>query len=134
MKHKLFYRRKIGIEELVSRVVNPYDGSFVGEVFQAGPAEMEHAIMPQTKDLKSHASFHLTVGHKFSGKADQLRSRKEEIARTMTLESGKPIQYTRSEVDRAVLTFYVAAEEASEFPAKSFHLILPQVPRIAGEL
>src|SRR5216117_762570 len=41
-----------------------------------------------------------------------IRERREELARTMTLESGKPIRDALVEVDRAVITFRLGAEEA----------------------
>jgi acyl-CoA reductase-like NAD-dependent aldehyde dehydrogenase len=41
-----------------------------------------------------------------------IRERREELARLMTLESGKPIRDALVEVDRAVLTFRLAADEA----------------------
>jgi acyl-CoA reductase-like NAD-dependent aldehyde dehydrogenase len=40
---------------------------------------------------------------------------KEEIALTMTDEMGKPLQNSRAEVDRAVTTFTLAAEEAKRW-------------------
>src|ERR1019366_9057933 len=40
-----------------------------------------------------------------------IRDRKEEFAHTIALEAGKPIKSARSEVDRAVFTFNIAAEE-----------------------
>jgi acyl-CoA reductase-like NAD-dependent aldehyde dehydrogenase len=44
--------------------------------------------------------------------ADGLARRKEELARTISEENAKPIKLSRAEVDRAVLTFTAAAEEA----------------------
>jgi acyl-CoA reductase-like NAD-dependent aldehyde dehydrogenase len=41
-----------------------------------------------------------------------IRERREELARIMTLESGKPIRDALVEVDRASLTFRLGAEEA----------------------
>ena len=41
-----------------------------------------------------------------------IRDRREELARVMTLESGKPIRDALVEVDRAVITFRLGAEEA----------------------
>jgi acyl-CoA reductase-like NAD-dependent aldehyde dehydrogenase len=41
-----------------------------------------------------------------------LAARREELARTIALEVGKPIRQARIEVDRASFTFHVAAEEA----------------------
>ncbi len=37
--------------------------------------------------------------------------RKEEFSRTLAQEAGKPIKSARMEVDRAIFTFNVAAEE-----------------------
>ncbi|KAB2834778.1 MAG: aldehyde dehydrogenase family protein, partial [Candidatus Dadabacteria bacterium] len=44
--------------------------------------------------------------------AEGIAARKEEFARTLVLEGGKPLKTARVEVDRAVITFSVAAEEA----------------------
>ncbi len=44
--------------------------------------------------------------------SDGIRDRRADLARTMTLESGKPISDALVEVDRAVLTFRLGAEEA----------------------
>jgi len=43
---------------------------------------------------------------------DGIRARREEFGRLMTLETGKPIRDALAEVDRAILTFGTAAEEA----------------------
>ena len=42
-----------------------------------------------------------------------IAERKEEFARTLALEAGKPIKAARTEVDRAIFTFNVAAEEST---------------------
>jgi acyl-CoA reductase-like NAD-dependent aldehyde dehydrogenase len=46
------------------------------------------------------------------GVAQRLETHREELARTLALEAGKPIKAARMEVDRATFTFAVAAEEA----------------------
>jgi acyl-CoA reductase-like NAD-dependent aldehyde dehydrogenase len=43
--------------------------------------------------------------------ADILRVRKEEMARTIATEAGKALKFARIEVDRAISTFTIAAEE-----------------------
>ena len=123
MKHKLFINGTWVESSQLVLVINPYDGTTVGEVFQAGPAEMEKAIAAAekafeiTRKLPSYRRAEI-----LRKTADQIRGRKEEIARTMTLESGKPIQFTRGEVNRAVLTFSIAAEEASRIPGEVISL------------
>ncbi len=44
--------------------------------------------------------------------SDSIAARREEFARLMAMEAGKPIKTARAEVDRAVFTFAVAAEES----------------------
>lgn len=44
--------------------------------------------------------------------ADGIRARRDEFARVLALEAGKPIKTARVEVDRAIFTFSVAADEA----------------------
>jgi acyl-CoA reductase-like NAD-dependent aldehyde dehydrogenase len=44
--------------------------------------------------------------------AEGIRARRDEFARVLALEAGKPIKTARVEVDRAIFTFSVAADEA----------------------
>ncbi len=44
--------------------------------------------------------------------SDILRSRKEEMAQVIAKEAGKPIRTARGEIDRTVVTYQLAAEEA----------------------
>jgi len=119
MKCNLFIGGKFTETDDVAVVKNPYDGSTVGEVCQARPNDVDGAISSAvgafeiTRKLPSYKRAEI-----LRRVVEQLRSRKEELARTMTLESGKPIQYTRGEVDRAMLTFSVAAEEATRIPGE----------------
>ncbi len=47
--------------------------------------------------------------------AEGIGKRKEEFAKILVLEGGKPLKTARVEVSRAVITFSVAAEEANRF-------------------
>jgi acyl-CoA reductase-like NAD-dependent aldehyde dehydrogenase len=53
-----------------------------------------------------------------------IRDRREEIGRILTLESGKPIRDSLIEVDRAVLTFRLGAEEAERLTGETIPLDL----------
>ena len=53
-----------------------------------------------------------------------IRDRREEIGRVMSLESGKPIRDALIEVDRAVLTFRLGAEEAERMTGETIPLDL----------
>ena len=47
--------------------------------------------------------------------ADEIKNRREDFARTIALEAGKPITAARGETDRAISTFIFASEEARRF-------------------
>lgn len=93
-------------------VRSPYDDSLLAIVHRAGPKEIEAAIAQST------AAFQGTRKLPAWKRADALEkisagiaARREELAQTIALEAGKPIRTARLEVDRAVFTFKVAAEE-----------------------
>ncbi len=94
-------------------VRSPFDGSLVAIVHRAGLKEIETAI------TKAAAAFQVTRKMPVWKRAEILEkisagiaARREEFARTIALEAGKPIRTARLEVDRAVFTFKVAAEES----------------------
>lgn len=103
--------------ETVVSIHNPFTGQLIADVSQAGPADADAAVRatveaaPAMASLPSHARFQLL--QKMAG---GIYDRREEFAQVMTSESGKPIADARREVNRAVQTFTVAAEEAKRIP------------------
>jgi len=96
-------------------VVNsPYDHNVVGVVSEAGPDDVESAIQGAvhafaiTRRMSSHER--AKVLHDI---VDAITGRREEFARTICQEAAKPIKTARIEVDRAINTFQIAAEEAT---------------------
>ncbi len=95
------------------QVRSPYDGSLVAIVHRAGPADIEAAIAQATAAFEE--TRHLPVWKRaaaLEAVSAGIAERREELARTLALEAGKPIAAARGEVDRAVFTFRVAAEES----------------------
>ncbi len=94
-------------------VKNPYDGGVVGKVGVADEEDIKEAL-EVAKDAfgrwrKVPAYKRSEILYRVSSIIDE---RKEELAKTITLEGGKPIRYSRIEVARAVETFRFSAEEA----------------------
>ncbi|HKD74033.1 MAG TPA: aldehyde dehydrogenase family protein, partial [Ktedonobacterales bacterium] len=92
---------------------SPYDDALVAIVHRAGSAEIDAAI---TAALDA---FQVTRHMPSWQRAEILErisagitDRREEFARTMALEAGKPIKSARIEADRAAFVFKIAAEEA----------------------
>jgi len=94
-------------------VHDPFTGKVVAEVCQASDADADAAVQSTVEAAKSmgalpaHRRYHL-----LQRIAGSLYDRREEFARLMTGEAGKPIADARREVTRAIQTFTVAAEEA----------------------
>src|ERR1035437_8163398 len=61
--------------------------------------------------------------------ADGIAARRAEIARIITIESGKPIRDSLTEVDRGVLTFRLGAEEAERIGGEVIPLDLNPASR-----
>ncbi len=95
-------------------VRSPYDGSVVGHVFQGRREHAEAAIAASVKAFGTTRRLPAFERQRVLRRiAENIAERKEEFARTIALEAGKPIRAARTEVDRAVFTFNVAAEEST---------------------
>jgi len=92
---------------------SPYDNHLVAIVHRAGPDEIETTIARAVEtfaETRQMASWQRAeILEKISA---GIAGRHEEFARTIALEAGKPVKTARGEVDRAIFTFKVAAEEA----------------------
>lgn len=95
-----------------ARVLNPYDGSLVGEVEVAEAEHVERAIeataraFQVTRRMPTHAR--VAVLERASR---LLTERADEFADLIAREAGKPIRFARGEVQRAAVTFALAAAE-----------------------
>ena len=96
-------------------VINsPYDHNVLGVVNEAGRDDVETAIesavqaFAVTRRMSSYQR--ANVLHKI---VHGISARKEEFAKMICQEAAKPIKTARTEVDRAINTFAVAAEEAT---------------------
>jgi glyceraldehyde-3-phosphate dehydrogenase (NADP+) len=101
------------VVEETYEVESPYDGSRVGAVHRAGPDEVEAAIAAAVAAFEE--TRHLPVWRRSEilvAVADGIAARRDELARTIAREAGKPIRAARVEAERAAFTFRVAAEEA----------------------
>lgn len=94
-------------------IKSPYDGSSVATVHRAGPDEVERAIagavraFEETRRLPSWRREEI-----LNAISRGIAERRDELAGTIALEAGKPLKTSRVEVDRAVFTFKIAAEES----------------------
>lgn len=93
-------------------VVHPYDGEHVGSIPMASTEQVNEAIeaaarAQEASTLSAYERYELLMTT-----AEKLESRADEVARIITSEQGKPIGESKTEVDRAVQTLRLSAEEA----------------------
>jgi acyl-CoA reductase-like NAD-dependent aldehyde dehydrogenase len=94
-------------------VRHPFDNHVVDTVPHGDAGDVDQALAAAVRGGKAMAQ--LTAHDRYQilmKAAQQIEARTEEMARTITLESGKVITEARGEVGRAVQTLQLAAEEA----------------------
>ncbi|MEK7280639.1 MAG: aldehyde dehydrogenase family protein [Nitrospirota bacterium] len=122
-EYKIYLAGKWKDTARYEEVINPYNHQVIGKVCQAGEPEVEEAIkkglegLEITKRLPAYKRYEILTEISAGIKQDR-----EKIARILTLESGKPISDARVEVNRAVNTFRIAAEEAKRIEGNNIPL------------
>jgi len=111
-------------------VKNPYTGEVFATTYLASAGELEKAIQKAESirtRLAEMPSYQISEAlFEISGK---IKKGREELAKVLAMESGKPMRYALGEIDRAAQTFLVAAEESKRIPGE--YLSLDWTP--AGE-
>jgi acyl-CoA reductase-like NAD-dependent aldehyde dehydrogenase len=101
----------------------PYDGTPLAMVFQGTAEHAERAIQSAVQAFGSTRRLPAFERQRvLRSIAQYISSHKEEFARTMAQEAGKPLKAARTEVERAVFTFTVAAEETTRIPGEYLSL------------
>ncbi|MDQ6884263.1 MAG: aldehyde dehydrogenase family protein [Candidatus Dormibacteraeota bacterium] len=113
------------------KVISPFNGELVAEVGQAGPADLEAAIASarRTFDTVMRRMPAHEKARILRRTSDLIAERKEDFARTIALEAGKPIRDARAEVMRSVQVFLFAAEQIKSMTGEA----LPMDAALNGE-
>jgi len=112
-EYKLLINGQWKESEQVREIKSPYDQAVVGKVHFAAKEQVEEALaaadnaFQKTRVLSSYERS-LVLEKTSAG----IKERREDLARSITLQSGKVIRDARAEVDRAAMTFDIASEEA----------------------
>jgi acyl-CoA reductase-like NAD-dependent aldehyde dehydrogenase len=94
-------------------VTSPYDGSLVGTTYLASAEQLEEATAAAEKAFKTTSRLASYEREEILLSISRgITERRDELARLMAQEAGKPVRDAAVEVTRAANTFKVAAEEA----------------------
>jgi acyl-CoA reductase-like NAD-dependent aldehyde dehydrogenase len=115
------------IEGEALEVRSPWDQGLVGRVTVATRADARQAVNHAVASLRRTRALPRWKRREIlEDVAAALIEQKERFAQLIVAEAGKPLRLARSEVDRAVLTFKTAAEEAARLGGESLPLDLTE--------
>lgn len=94
-------------------IANPYNGTAVGVLALAHEDDIDEGVESAVEafsTLRNTSSYERSKI--LSRIAQAIAKRRDEFAEMISNESGKPIRFSNAEVDRGIVTFTIAAEEA----------------------
>ena len=99
-------------EDIVD-IVNPYSQKTVKKVYKTTGEQVNESLNYLTSVFHKYKKTPAYLRADFLDKVtDRIKEKKEELAKLITLETGKPIKFSGIEIDRAILTFKIGSEEA----------------------
>lgn len=108
-------------------VRSPWDQGLVGRVTVATRADARQAVSHAVASMRRTRALPRWKRREIlEDVAAALIEQKERFAQLIVAEAGKPVRLARAEVDRAVLTFKTAAEEAARLGGESLPLDLTE--------
>ena len=108
-------------------VRSPWDQGLVGRVTIATRADARQAVNHAVASLRRTRALPRWKRREIlEDVAAALLDQKDRFAQLIVAEAGKPLRLARAEVDRAVLTFKTAAEEAARLGGESLPLDLTE--------
>jgi acyl-CoA reductase-like NAD-dependent aldehyde dehydrogenase len=104
-------------------VKNKYNGCVVGVLPTARKEDLDSAIAAaeRAKDVMADMPAYKRADILLRAAA-LLRDRADDLAKTIAAEAGKALKFARAEVDRAISTFTIAAEEAKRLHGETIQL------------
>jgi acyl-CoA reductase-like NAD-dependent aldehyde dehydrogenase len=108
-------------------VHSPWDQGLVGKVTLATRADAREAVNHATASMRRTRALPRWKRREIlEDIAASLIEQKDRFAKLIVAEAGKPLRLARAEVDRAVLTFKTAAEEAARLGGETIPLDLTE--------
>lgn len=108
-------------------VRSPWDQGLIGKVTVAKRADAREAVSHAVASMRRTRALPRWKRREILEEiASALIEQKDRFAKLIVAEAGKPVRLARAEVDRAVLTFKTAAEEAARLGGETIPLDLTE--------
>jgi len=122
-EYKLFCAGEFITSATKLAVINPFNNEEFAHTYLADESILNTAIekaLQVQKELKELPSFKKFEILRYI--SEQLKSKREELAQLLCMESGKPMKYALAEIDRSAQTFLIAGEESKRLPKEYISL------------
>jgi len=107
------------LTDSVFEVINPYTNKPFAKCSLADIDHLEEAILLAQRVEDEMANLPAYRKQEIlNGIANGMATERVELAKTICLESGKPLKYSLAEIDRSIQTFRIAAEECKRLPGE----------------
>jgi acyl-CoA reductase-like NAD-dependent aldehyde dehydrogenase len=109
----IFINGKSELKERTYALRSPFTGEVIANISMADQEDVKRAISGAQTAFETMKEMPAYKRSEILFKVvDILRERKEELARVVATEAGKPIRTSRGEIERTIATYQFAAEEA----------------------
>ena len=115
--YKIYVGGKFVSNNYELEIKNPYNNKLIAKTYLAQNEELNEAIkraeavLKIMKEMPSYKRYDILMQVAFLIEFD-----KERLALILSQEAAKPLKYARVEIDRAIQTFIIAAEESKRLP------------------
>jgi acyl-CoA reductase-like NAD-dependent aldehyde dehydrogenase len=114
LPEKFLIENKLEESKKSRAVVNPYNNETVAEVYVPGDEHFSRSAEYLLNVFEKYKKLPVYNKAELLNKVSQkISERKDRLAGLITTETGKPIKFSKVEIERAILTFRLGAEEAS---------------------
>jgi len=122
---KFLVKNEWSASDKITEIVNPYTNQIVKKVYKTGSEHINQSLNYLSSVYAKYKKEPVYVKAELLEKiSKKISERKEELALLMTTEMGKPIKFSRIEIERAVLVFKLGAEEAKRIQGEVINLDL----------
>ncbi len=119
--YKIYSGGEFLTTQKVLEVRNSFDNSLIATTFLATEDELEKSVIraqnvqDELKNLPVYKRYEILMSI-----AAKIKESKSKLAEVLSLEACKPLKYATGEIERAIQTFTVAAEESKRLPKEYF--------------
>ncbi len=122
---KFLIKNEFTSSDEVVKIVNPFNKEVVKQVYKTNKEQIETSLKYLAETFSKYKN---TPAYQRSSLLEKISNKiseqKEDLAYLITLETGKPIKFSRIEIDRAVLTFKLGSEEVKRIEGEVLDLDL----------